>query len=1683
MSSSFTGGNEAILRKLGTIEERQNQVLLALSRLDRKDGEHTSDEVESLVSELRDILLHKSPTEANALLSAIRGVLRGGITSAPAAASVDSHHATVLASYSPSEVVYKFSHIPNPRPPTEPERDDFLAAVGFVDVSGFTKLSEKLAKEHGRKGAELLNAYINAYFAKLIKGINMYAGDVIKFAGDALQVVWRNRGTGPQESATMLMLRSAACCLYLLDKLNNFSPAEGVSLTLHMGVGVGQMSAFYVGGQGNKWEYFVAGEPIEQMSDAAEEATSGQLVLSAPALAAFSTDPTAIEKYQLKGRTLSSGQYLLEDILHGYPPVSAVEALIAETTFRDGLRDALTVRAKELEPVLRCFVPQLVEERLDAGQRGVLVHEHRKLVSVFMKVVGLGPKPADVYSLDLVHRATRATQHAIQRYDGTITRLITDDKGTRFLIAFGLPGHQHEDDEQRAVNSAVEVVSALDTIPAWDHDQASSEEQPSAGAMLKCAIGITTGQVFCGEAGWELNRVEYTLAGAKVNLAARLMQAASKMVADEGRGVILVDIDTYKPSAECGADWEVHEPIMVKGKSEPVPIFQPRMRDSKTKRQISLRDGIKPRMSKVNPKYATLAASLELWGWQPLLKTCGRQLELDALHMKLRSLQVDGKGGVVIIAGDGGMGKTHMIAELRAYFSSLTPSGTAGRRTPFLRQTCVLVNTSKGLEKTTPFFMWQAIFERFFSAETLKAIQDGSSKFAERRASITETSPLTPGMQLPVSRSRQRWKNAITTVLAYQCPGSVQNGQTCVIRPQVDEELLQSELMLQHAPLLNPVLPIKIADNEFTKQLSGEARKEQAINVMCHVLQAKLGGSRMLVMFDDVHWMDASSWQLLAEAMDRVQPMLVVLTTRPQPVNDEAPELKAIKSEYEKLSDLTRADIEELMRSFLCVSGRVQLALSSAVTTRSGGNPFFAKGFIQSMLEQGVLNTSADEVNLAAGCDIGKIEWPSSVETLITSRIDRLPVGEQLILKVAAVLSPMGHFNQKQLEPMLEKGSLELPPGSTIRGILKNLQDADFLSVDLQHSKPGEPSFQFKHVSVHEVAGSILSIELQTQLHTMAAQDVEARRAGKPDSALTDEQIQMLVYHWKGAGSESDAPKKANHYLTLAGDRALTQSSIDEASQLYSEALDIAIKEKLTDKIGPLKRRLGECELMNNNYMKSMSLLEEALVALAGEQVPLATVPENELRMKLGQIRFSRRVNTYKNYLTNFGQTNKQTMGPPPSDGPEYVKLETANAYELLSRVAMQEHNVLLGSYCAMRALTLGEELEHLTPVVARSYASLCLTSAAERRQAEANEFRELALTSCKQLGELGLLAYTLTAAAMNDAGQARWAPAVANLDRAIKESAALGAKGQWEEAISQLAHLEFYRGNFKVSRGLYDTAVASAKQRKNAKILNRCKAGIAAVLLATGEVQSALAILEETNSYGPLALALLRTGEPQKAYDMALKVKDRFKGRRTKYYLLKSFVSVAEVILSLLEAAMENQQRNKYTNGDSVAGQNGGGFLRQSTRQFKVTPSADLGATKVERSRRSIFSDSEDGPRRALEDFEDVDNLQAMAQEWIDKLAQFASVYAVAYPRMLLFKGQMQFLTGNQSIGLHLVRKCKAAAVNLGMPHEESLAKQFLSEHSGPDSKISAGDSLVMIGAEASDFFKRMGNSGRVAD
>ena len=159
----------------------------------------------------------------------------------------------------------------------EPESHSYEAAVAFVDISGFTKLSKSLSDEYGADGAEELNRYVSGYFEQLIAAIQEHGGDIIKFAGDAMLVVWRVSefneydevatssmeslsrrsaskmnslmfGVVEVESLSTLVLRAVSCMLYLHKRFNNQSMREDVVLRLHAGVGCGVLKSVFCGG-------------------------------------------------------------------------------------------------------------------------------------------------------------------------------------------------------------------------------------------------------------------------------------------------------------------------------------------------------------------------------------------------------------------------------------------------------------------------------------------------------------------------------------------------------------------------------------------------------------------------------------------------------------------------------------------------------------------------------------------------------------------------------------------------------------------------------------------------------------------------------------------------------------------------------------------------------------------------------------------------------------------------------------------------------------------------------------------------------------------------------------------------------------------------------------------------------------------------------------------------------------------------------------------------------------------------------------------------------------------------------------------------------------------------------------------------------------------------------------------
>jgi len=368
----------------------------------------------------------------------------------------------------------------------------------------------------------------------------------------------------------------------------------------------------------------------------------------------------------------------------------------------------------------------------------------------------------------------------------------------------------------------------------------------------------------------------------------------------------------------------------------------------------------------------------------------------------------------------------------------------------------------------------------------------------------------------------------------------------------------------------------------------------------------------------------------------------------------------------------------------------------------------------------------------------------------------------------------------------------------------------------------------------------------------------------------------------------------------------------------------------------------------------------------------------------------------------------------------------------------MADNDAPTAHLCGCRALDIGLKLPHLLPVVARSYASLILTSAAQRQAKLAKRYKRLALNACEQLSELGLLSYTLTAAAVTDASQGQWEAGTSSLKDAAQWSQKIGDQRQWEEATSHLAHLEFYRGDFKSSLELYQRAIESATERGDKQIRNRCNAGLAAVYLATGDLESASALLKQTNSFGQKALALLRQGSDaalsmseresycEGALEEVNKVTDRFKGQRTKYYTLKAFVSTTDVVLQLYERAIAS-------NNERVSGS------------------------------------ANEAVRPAVVALNDANELGTKAHAWIGKLSQFAEVYAVAQPRMLLFKAMMSGLEGSPSAAKSLAKRSARTAHKMRMPYDEALATLYLA-------KLGRGKERAKALATAQEAFERLG-------
>ena len=363
-------------------------------------------------------------------------------------------------------------------PLREPKGEQFAAAVLFADISGFTALTERLART-GPGGVEELTELLNGCFGQLVRLVVDHGGDVVKFAGDALLALWP-----ADEDLPGVTARAASCGLAMQQVLRASELAAGMRLSVRVGVGAGQVSDAHLGGVRGRWEFVVGGSAVAQACSAEQLGRPGDVVLSAEAVDQVGE--------RCVGEPVPTGP--------GRAPglrVTVVQPLTPVTPLVGAARQAAGA-------VLRGYVPGAILARLDAGQSAWL-SELRHLSVLFLRLPDLDDiTPGRLRQAnDLVCEV----QEALYEYEGSVNKLGVDDKGATMVAAFGLPPVAHEDDGVRAVRAALGIQAQL------------------RRHRVRYAIGIATGRAFCGSVGSDLRR-EYTMIGGVVNRGARLMQTA-----------------------------------------------------------------------------------------------------------------------------------------------------------------------------------------------------------------------------------------------------------------------------------------------------------------------------------------------------------------------------------------------------------------------------------------------------------------------------------------------------------------------------------------------------------------------------------------------------------------------------------------------------------------------------------------------------------------------------------------------------------------------------------------------------------------------------------------------------------------------------------------------------------------------------------------------------------------------------------------------------------------------------------------------------------------------------------------------------------------------------------------------------------------------------------------------------
>lgn len=664
-----------------------------------------------------------------------------------------------------------------------------------------------------------------------------------------------------------------------------------------------------------------------------------------------------------------------------------------------------------------------------ARRSGTIRGERRIVTVLFADVVNSTGLAESLDPEDWTEIMNGAFEHLtgpVRRYDGTVGRLMGDG----MLAFFGAPSG-HEDDPQRAVLAGLEIVAATKAYGGALRNR--------RGLDFEVRVGINTGFVVVADVGSEALS-ELTAMGDAVNVAARMQSTAAP-------GTVQIAAETWR-LVNQQFETEALGRIELKGKSEPVEAF----------RVLGL---------KADPIRFRAVQGVGA----PLV---GRDRELKIITDAIDQVR-EGRGHIISIIGEAGLGKSRLIAEAQNYWLAREP----------LRRWEMMSGVP--FDTARPFGFFQNYARSMFGVEL-----DDSNETIHRKVRQTYLDKGAP-----------------------------------------------EEAFAMCAVAMERVIAAKVLHE--AKDYPADAIKADIHDNMIPAFRASAADGPVVVVLDDLQWVDEASLELILDVLPLVEdtPVLYICAFRPER-QSPAWRVKVVAEtdwahRYSEIAlrPLDEAAARTLVDALLDIED-LPAHVRDLITRKTDGNPYFMEEVVRNLLDVGALTRVDRQLRWNASFDVGNLAIPDSIQALLMARMDRLDQETRSTLQLAAVIGRQFYY---RILTAISDSAMAVDKH------LRALERVEFLR---EASRLPELEYVFKHELARDAAYATILNRRRREFHRRVAEAIETIFADR-----IEEQAHRLAQHYALAGE----PLLAAHYYEVAGDAAAGLGAVADSRAQYGRAV------------------------------------------------------------------------------------------------------------------------------------------------------------------------------------------------------------------------------------------------------------------------------------------------------------------------------------------------------------------------------------------------------------------------------------------------------------------------------------------------------------------------------------------------